>query len=278
MRVTWRIHIFSLDLWIYVYAPSWTCVYAHMNICICAIINMLICTYEYIYNKSEDMTVCTKNAASLKSSKSENSNSSVQIQIEPKSQFEFALRVTKRFSFSIWWISGMLYLRQRLSYGVVVGWLIHVYATPCVRVKRLIHACDTKHSCVWHDSLMRVTRLILISAWSCWGTTHDSWMCDTTPLCAWHKTFILVTQLILVPASSCRGGTTHECVGHNSSVCVTRLIYACDLTHWYLSVEGSRDQSYMCVTKLIRIRETTTGWRRPTGCLKLQVIFLQKSH
>jgi len=130
----------------------------------------------------------------------------------------------------------------------------------------------------WNETLMRVTRLILISAWSCWGTTHDSWMCDTTPLCAWHKTFIRVTQLILVPASSCRGGTTHECVGHNSSVCVTRLIYACDLTHWYLSVEGSRDQSYMCVTKLIRIRETTTGWRRPTGCLKLQVIFLQKSH
>ena len=45
------------------------------------------------------MTVCTKNAASLKSSKSENSNSSVQIQIEPKSEFEFVAQDTEEFEF-----------------------------------------------------------------------------------------------------------------------------------------------------------------------------------
>ena len=54
-----------------------------------------------------DMTVSTENATPKKSSKSRNSNSSVQIQIEPKSQYEFVLRDTEEFEYSIWWISGM---------------------------------------------------------------------------------------------------------------------------------------------------------------------------
>ena len=81
---------------------------------------------------------------------------------------------------------------------------------------------DMTHSCVWHDSFVRVTWLIR----TC-DMTH-SYMCDMTHSYVWHDSFICVTWLIRM----C--DTTHSYVWHDSFTCVTWLIYMRDVTHLYL--------------------------------------------
>ena len=56
-----------------------------------------------------------------------------------------------------------------------VTWPIHARAWT-------IHECDMTHSCVWHDSFMRVTWLI--------------YACDMTHSCVWHDSVTSATWLI----------------------------------------------------------------------------------
>jgi len=58
--------------------------------------------------------------------------------------------------------------------------------------------CDMTHSCVWHDSFVCVTWLILV--------------CDMTHSCVQHDAFVCVIILVC--------DMTHSCVRHDSLVCV----------------------------------------------------------
>jgi len=80
----------------------------------------------------------------------------------------------------------------------------------------LWHVCDMTHSCLWHDSFIRVT----------WPV-H---MCDThmTHLCVWHESFICVTWLIY----GC--DMTPSYVWHDSFMGVTWGLHMCDATYVYM--------------------------------------------
>jgi len=97
-------------------------------------------------------------------------------------------------------------------YDTAVGCLTHIYMwhDSFIRVTRLIHTCDMTHSFVWHDAFIRVTWFI-----------HT---CDMTHSYVWHDAFIRVTWLI----HTC--DMTHSYVWHDSLIRVTRLVHMCDMT------------------------------------------------
>ena len=75
--------------------------------------------------------------------------------------------------------------------------------------------------------------------------TQLQWIRTTHP-CVWHDSSMCVTWLIHV----C--DMTHPCVWHDSSMCVTWLIHVCDMTHpcvWH--------DSSMCATWLIHACDMT---------------------
>ena len=125
--------------------------------------------------------------------------------------------------------------------------LIHMCATW------LIHWCDMTYSYVCHDSFICVTWLI---------HTISKRLLPSLPFgtdsYVWHHPFVPVTGLL-----------QH----------LTRLVHMCDITHscvWH--------DSFICVTLLIHTKiilfllsQPPTGWRRPIGCLKLQVIFRKRA-
>ena len=103
-----------------------------------------------------------------------------------------------------------------------VTWRIHIcdmpmYVTWLIQSVQHdtchIHVCDMTYSRVWHDSFIRVTRLI-----------YHRW-CVT-----W---LILETMRIPSPISY---------VWHDSLMCVTRLIHVCEMPHSYVS----HDSCNMC--------------------------------
>jgi len=82
---------------------------------------------------------------------------------------------------------------------------------PRRAVTWLIHMCDMTHSCVWHDSFMRVTYSFICLTW----LIH---MCDVT----------------------------HSYVLRDSFICVTWLIRMRDVTHSYVW----RDSFYIKVVRV----------------------------
>ena len=146
----------------------------------------------------------------------------------------------------------------------------------------------TRVSCVWRDSFMCVTWLVLVCdvTHSCvsWGKTRMScasyvtWilhMCDTTDPYVWHDSFICVTWLINVCDMTpvyvlhysflCVTWLIHIChesrleypafhVWRDSFTCVTRLSLMCDMTHSYVWHDSS-----ICVTWLSSICDMTHG-------------------
>jgi len=105
--------------------------------------------------------------------------------------------------------------------------------------------CDMTLSYEWHDSFKRVTWLIKNVTCLVRATTV---MCDLTLLYVWHDSFICERQVVLFGNTSFHAtvmrGMTHLCEWHDS---------------------------FMWVTWLIHMQTPGTGWRRPIGCLDLQV-------
>jgi len=92
------------------------------------------------------------------------------------------------------------------------GFQSYVCHCPFIRVTVifvawLIHTCDMTHLYVWHDSVMRVTWLIICVTWL---TIYVTWLmvdpprkgldviytCDITHLYVWRESFICVAWLI----------------------------------------------------------------------------------
>jgi len=149
------------------------------------------------------------------------------------------------------------------------------------------------HSCVWHDSFIRVAALCLNKA-----SSHYTWLtrdmtysfvwldsiicvtwplhtCDMTQSYVWPDSSIHVTTLIHVFAM------THSCMCHDSFMYVPWLIHTYDVTYSYLWDESPVtcliyvcDMShpwhgaFMCVPipLLKNVSFCCTGWRRPMGC------------
>jgi len=174
----------------------------------------------------------------------------------------------------------------------------HVWRDSFTCVTRLIHMFGMTHphvwhdwftcvtwrghlySNVWHDSVTCVTWLIRMCGMTDSNVWHD-WitcvallihMCGVTHSHMWHNFITCVAQR----------GHLHSHVWYDSFQCVAQLIHMCGMTHphvWY--------DPLTCVAWLVHMYLTTwsstyrtragTGWRRPIGCLKLQVIFRKRA-
>jgi len=161
-----------------------------------------------------------------------------------------------------------LYIRDVSKFSQVYSWRLCRISHNCVRDESLTtvfvtNLLVTSFPYVWHDLFIYVTWLI--------------YMCDMTHSYVRHDSVICATRLIHM----CN--MTHLYVRHDSFICATRLIHMYDMTHLYV-----RHDSFICVTWLIHMYDmthsytihtcnslcnTSTGWRRSIGCLKLQVIF-----
>ena len=131
----------------------------------------------------------------------------------------------------------------------------------------LILVFDMTHSCVWHDSFIRVTWLILCVTW----LTH---MSDMTHSCVWHDSLIRVNSFMCVTWLIHMCDMTHSSVWHNSSICLTWLIDSRDrLIHmwhdtlnidvdvtWHIykydmTLKNVWHDSFTCATLLIRVQK-----------------------
>jgi len=98
--------------------------------------------------------------------------------------------------------------------------------------------------------------------------------CDKTRLYVWHDSFMCVTWLMNMGCIQA-DHVTHSYVWHDSFICVTWLFYMRDMTRSYVWHD-----SFMRVTWLVvHMCDITrvTGWWKPIGCLKLQVIFRKRA-
>jgi len=91
----------------------------------------------------------------------------------------------------------------------------------------------------------------------------------TTPYvnqpCVWYDSSMCVTWL------TCVWGMTYLCVWQNSFMFVTWLMYVFDMRYLCL-------RDYMCdMTHSHLWHVVHTGWQKPIGCLKLQVIFCKRA-
>jgi len=82
-------------------------------------------------------------------------------------------------------------------------------------------------------------------------TPLDSFICNSImrPRCVWHDSFICVTRLIYM----C--DMTHSYVWPDPFICVTWRIHMCDITHTYVWHD-----SFICVTWLIRMCDMTRSY------------------
>jgi len=153
-------------------------------------------------------------------------------------------------------------------------WLIHMHdmaCSMCVACLSRLHVCvymcvyvfmcDMTDSYVRHDSITAAYR----GAW----LSHLSW----------HDSSTCVTRLIHMWDMTC------SYVFHDSVIYMTWLIHMCDMTQIFQHPGGH--DSVICVLnewpkwsawpyescKNQFLCFVYTGWRRPIGCLKLQVIF-----
>ena len=103
-----------------------------------------------------------------------------------------------------------------------------------------IHMCDVTHSLVWQSATWFV---------------H---MCDLLPP-IWQVIYVSQDVFIRVTWRIHTCVATRPYVSRDSFTCVTR-IHMCGVIRWYVWLTASG-----------------TGWRRPIGCLKLQVIFCKRA-
>ena len=113
-----------------------------------------------------------------------------------------------------------------------------------------IHMCVTSHSYVCHDAWLIHTCAI--------SHTH---------VC--HISFIRLSYRIHMCAM------THSYVCHISFTCVPWLIYHHTHSSIYLTV---LIYFMRAIWNWFHAWHTGTWWRRPIGCLKLQVIFRKRAH
>ena len=157
----------------------------------------------------------------------------------------------------------------------------------CVAATWRVHMCDMTHLCVWHDSVIWVKWRIHVGDMTHSYVCRDSYVwpdsficvigrihkCDVTHLYVSRDSFIHVPWLIHMYDVT----HLHVChnlhvplfehvvkimshiwtrdMMHNSSICVTRLILLCDMTHSYVS----RDL-FICVTWLIHMCAMTCAF------------------
>ena len=106
-------------------------------------------------------------------------------------------------------------------------WLLYKWETW------LIHTCDMTHSYVWHDSFIQATRPFHVYR-------HDWFICER------HDSFTCVTWLMHI------SDTTLSCVRHDSFICERHDSFICiDMTHSYVWHDSS-----ICVTRLLYMWET----------------------
>ena len=141
----------------------------------------------------------------------------------------------------------------------------------------LVHTCDMTRSHVWRESCMRVT-------WFGIYVCHDAFkcvvwlnhMCDirggmkSQLLLDWDALILgILDSFVCVTWRIHMCERTHSYVRHDSFICVPWLIHMCD---------RKGDTKYQVLLDwevlMLNIR---TGWRRPIGCLKLQVIFRKRA-
>jgi len=147
----------------------------------------------------------------------------------------------------------------------------YVWHDSFIRVTRLIHTCDLTHSYVWHDSFIRVTRLIH----TC-NTTHSNMQHDLLIHATWlahlftrmshdtcHDSFIHVTWRIhirhiphLKSHRTVHPDTTHPYICTNESWQITcdSFIHVTWLTHMF--AWASLD-FFVHATRLIHNRDMT---------------------
>ena len=157
-----------------------------------------------------------------------------------------------------------------------------MWLTP-VCVTWLDEMCDMTHSCMWHDSCMRVTRPIPMCDMTHSYVWHDSCICVTWPIhmCDMTHPYVWLIQIC---------DMTHSDVWHDSFICVTLLIQIqilymaamCDMTEshaWHDALNASW-HTHERTTAGIWIRHGTQaearGWStqrhysRPTTDMRLQ--------
>jgi len=102
---------------------------------------------------------------------------------------------------------------------------------------RPFHSCrmrDMTHSCVWHDSCVRVISLIYV--WQVHErmpglsipivcVTWLIYMCAMTRSCVWHHSFTCGRFM-----RGCQAFPFLSYAWHDSFICVTWLVCACDMT------------------------------------------------
>ena len=129
-----------------------------------------------------------------------------------------------------------------------------------VRMTRLIHICDMTYSYVWHDSFMSVTWLMHMFAVTNLHVRYDSLICvawrdygwdrrthHMTQWHVWRDWFIRVTwqtDMLYVNRWYAR---------RHPFICVTWLIHLCDVIHPYVWRDSFhvRFNSFVCVTWLV---------------------------
>jgi len=126
---------------------------------------------------------------------------------------------------------------------------LHVWHDSFTCVTWLIYMCDMTHLHVWHDSFTCVIWLIYMCDMTHLHVWHDSftrvpwliYMCDITHLYAWHDSSIVLHTCDMTHShtntrvkcaatallSALSWVMTHSHVWHDSSTCVTWLIYMC---------------------------------------------------
>jgi len=156
-------------------------------------------------------------------------------------------------------------------------WLIHICASPSAALPPppphsyvwrdaffqhrqhyplLTHMCDVTHSCVWHDSIISVTRLIhmCVSTSAALPSPH-SYVWRDSSICIYHyrQHYLLLTHMCVF---------THSYVWHDSLICVTRLIHigaspsaALPPPHSYVCLHA-----FTCATWLTHMYDTTHSY------------------
>jgi len=111
--------------------------------------------------------------------------------------------------------------------------------------------------CVWHDSLMCVTRHTLVCVW------HDSFMCVIwhTLVCVWHDSFLCVTRTQEYMNDSCRA---HEQVMSHI------MNESCHSHKWVMShMNESRHTHDRAMSRIIN--ESCHTWRQTCVCVCVRV-------
>jgi len=126
-----------------------------------------------------------------------------------------------------------------------------VWHDSFIRVIWLIHVCDMTHSCVWHDSSVGVAWLTICdmthqsadALWigalfpsTSWSVTHDAratWLLRT---CDMTPSYVRYDSFVRATEPMHISSIVAERCGAESRwfICVVRFIHTCDMTHSYV--------------------------------------------